>query len=335
MRALVLALILCACRERMDRVALRIDPAEAEAVLAAVGAPGDAGAFERVLETVAYRRLRLRELGMGRRFDDGDMRAFVAAPELAARRAALAQAVAQWSRADVRAIAGRVLPYLPAEARLVATIYPVIKPKPNSFVNHDVLGSAIFVSVDPTRTAAQFENTIAHELHHIGFGSLNDSDAPCAAAPPVCRARVWTGAFAEGFAMLAAAGGPDVHPHRDSPPADRERWDRDVAHVDDDVRTVEAFFREVLDSKLDDDAARARAMQFYGVQGPWYTVGWTMAVAIERCFGRARLVDAMRAPWTVLALYNDAHARCRSGTATATWDPEIVARLAASPSSHM
>jgi len=331
MRSAVLLLLLCACRERTERVALRIDPSEARAVLAELAAPGDA-AFERVLDTVGYRRLRLRELGMGRRFDDAAMRAFVGSPELAARRAALAGAVAQWSSVDLDAIAARVLAYLPANARLAAAIYPVIKPKPNSFVNLDVLGSAIFVSVDPTVSAAQFENTIAHELHHIGFASVSD-DAPCAAPPPVCIARTWTGAFGEGFAMLAAAGGPDVHPHRDSPPADRERWDRDVARFDTDLRTVEAFLRDVLAGALDEDAARARAMQFYGVQGPWYTVGWTMAVAIERCFGRARLVASIRAPWTVLALYNDARARCPSatGSATATWDPAIIARLTATP----
>ena len=139
MRSAVLLLLLCACRERTERVALRIDPSEARAVLAELAAPGDA-AFERVLDTVGYRRLRLRELGMGRRFDDAAMRAFVGSPELAARRAALAGAVAQWSSVDLDAIAARVLAYLPANAPLAAAIYPVIKPKPNSFVNLDVLG---------------------------------------------------------------------------------------------------------------------------------------------------------------------------------------------------
>ncbi|HSR96018.1 MAG TPA: DUF5700 domain-containing putative Zn-dependent protease, partial [Kofleriaceae bacterium] len=70
-----------------------------------------------------------------------------------------------------------------------------------------------------------------------------------------------------------------------------------------------------------------------GVQGPWYTVGYTMAVAVERCFGRAALVAAMRRPWTLLGLYNRARARCpaRTGPATATWDPALVQTLDASP----
>lgn len=31
---------------------------------------------------------------------------------------------------------------------------------------------AIFLYVDPAESRAQFENTVAHELHHIGAGSL-------------------------------------------------------------------------------------------------------------------------------------------------------------------
>jgi Putative zinc dependent peptidase (DUF5700) len=71
-----------------------------------------------------------------------------------------------------------------------------------------------------------------------------------------------------------------------------------------------------------------RAMEFFGVQGPWYTVGWSMAVAVERCMGRAALVDAMRRPWTVLARYNQAVARCPpTGGAKATWDADILGQL--------
>ena len=70
-------------------------------------------------------------------------------------------------------------------------------------------------------------------------------------------------------------------------------------------------------------------MEFFGAQGPWYTVGWTMAIAVERCVGRAALVAAMRRPWTVLGLYNRATAQCpaRRSAATATWDPDTVHAL--------
>jgi len=331
-RVLAVLVALAACGRSQphdDRVALRIDPGEARAVLAMIESPSDA-VFTRILATDGYRRLAIREHSMGRTFEDADMRAFVGSSDVAARRAALADAVARWSSTDVSAIATRVLPYLPVEARLAATIYPVIKPRSNSFVNFDAEGPAIFISVDPAQTTAQFVNVVAHELHHIGFASIKP--APCTARPSVCTARTWSGGFSEGFAMLAAAGGPDVHPHRDSPPADRERWDRDVRNFDADLRTVQAFLRDVLDGKLDESAARERAMTFYGVQGPWYTLGWTMAVAVERCFGRPRLIAAMRAPWTILELYNTARASCPArvpGYATATWDATTIAAFAA------
>ncbi|HWM84612.1 MAG TPA: DUF5700 domain-containing putative Zn-dependent protease, partial [Kofleriaceae bacterium] len=180
-----------------------------------------------------------------------------------------------------------------------------------------------FVFLDPAQTAEQFQNVIAHELHHIGFASLPEDK--CAATPAVCLARKWSGGFGEGFAMLAAAGGPDVHPHRHSKPEDRARWDRDVARFDADLARVQAFLRAVAAGELDEAASTERGMEFFGVQGPWYTVGWTMAVDIERCLGRAVLVGAMRRPWTVLERFNEAARRCPEGRAT--WDPAFLKKL--------
>ena len=68
------------------------------------------------------------------------------------------------------------------------------------------------------------------------------------------------GAFGEGIAMLAAAGGPDIHPHAAGKAEDRERWDRDVARFPEDLRKLDAFFRDVLSGKLsEDEAARKLA----------------------------------------------------------------------------
>ncbi len=47
-------------------------------------------------------------------------------------------------------------------------------------------------------------------------------------------------------------------------------------------------------------------MAFFGVQGPWYTVGWKMAVVVERAFGRAAVVAAVGDPRRLLAEYNRA-----------------------------
>jgi hypothetical protein len=67
---------------------------------------------------------------------------------------------------------------------------------------------AIMLYLDPARTAAQLENTIAHELHHVGYAAACRAPTDSAADPALSAALGWLGAFGEGVAMLAAAGGP-------------------------------------------------------------------------------------------------------------------------------
>ena len=43
---------------------------------------------------------------------------------------------------------------------------------------------------------------------------------------------------------------------------------------------------------------------FFGVQGPWYTVGYKMAVAVEKRYGRAALIDCMRDRRLLLVRYS-------------------------------
>jgi Putative zinc dependent peptidase (DUF5700) len=318
--------------EQPERIALRIDTGEAEAVLAIIEEAAGSktiseSSWRRLFDSTGYRLLKAREESMQRRFDDDEFRAFVLSPALAARAPALRTALEQRAAVDLRAAAERVMAYLPAEARIAATVFPVLKPKDNSFVYFaDESEPSIFLYIDPAESKAEFENTVAHELHHIGYSSLLEE--PCGASPAVCTARKWTGAFGEGFAMLAAAGGPDVHPRATARPERRARWDRDVVRFDRDLRLVQDFLRAVLAGELDEAATERRAMEFFGLQGPWYTVGWSMAVAVERCFGRARLVEAMRRPWTVLTRYNQAVARCpQSGAARATWGEDVLRQL--------
>jgi hypothetical protein len=91
-----------------------------------------------------------------------------------------------------------------------------------------------------------------------------------------------------------------------SPQADRERWDRDVANFSADLRTVEQFFLDVLDRRLTGDDIQRTAMTFYGVQGPWYTVGWKMATVVEHQLGRREVIQAAADPRTLLINYNRA-----------------------------
>ncbi|HWP43106.1 MAG TPA: DUF5700 domain-containing putative Zn-dependent protease, partial [Blastocatellia bacterium] len=116
----------------------------------------------------------------------------------------------------------------------------------------------------------------------------------------------WVGAFGEGLAMLAAAGDPTVHPHAVSSAEDRARWDRDVANFSQDLKKVEKFFLDVLENRLSDEQRNEVAFSFFGVQGPWYTVGWKMAVLIENRFGRAKLIECSCDYRKLLPAYNEA-----------------------------
>src|SRR5262245_35357426 len=212
---------------------------EAEAVLAILAkrdgqqtvAEAD---WQRVFSSEGYVRLKQRESAMKNSFEEDAFRTFVLSDRLADQRKALADTLAKWTQADMTNAGRLALAYLPKGARIRAKIYPVIKPLENNFV-FDVRGdAAIFLYLDPTGSREKFENTVAHELHHIGYSSSCPSPAAAreiAALPPYPRGVVrLIGMFGEGFAVLAAAGGPTIHPQAVRNAEERARWDRDVAN---------------------------------------------------------------------------------------------------------
>ena len=316
-------------------VKVRIVTDEAEAVLAVL-AKKRAGRtitnddWRRIFSSEGYTRLKKRELAMRRPFEDGDFKAFVVSEELSARAQTLTETLERWRRADAARAARLALAYLPKGATIHAKIYPVIKPRQNSFVFDLDTDPAIFMYLDPEMSRAQFENTLAHELHHIGFGTVcpNKKTTEELARLPknVQTVLTYTRAFGEGFAMLAAAGGPDIHPHAASNPKDRERWDRDLANFDSDLRKVEKFFLDVLANRLSEEQIDETVAPFYGEQGAWYTVGWKMSVLIEKTFGRRTLVAVMCDPRELVATYNRAAARYNrdSRTPLALWSRPLI-----------
>lgn len=107
--------------------------------------------------------------------------------------------------------------------------------------------------------------------------------------------------------MLAAAGDAQVNPHELSPPAQRARWDRDVARWKEDLPVVESFLLDLAEGRLTNaDSISARAAPFWGdAQGPWYTVGYMVGATIERELGRDALRRVMCDRAAMLAAYND------------------------------
>ncbi len=282
----------------------------------------------RLFASEGYRRLKRREESMQRSFEDEAFATFLRSEEALAGAAALAAALDDWRRADTAAAARLAQAYLPAGTRIRAALYPVIKPQTNSFVFETGTDPAIFMYLDPNVTRAKLENTLAHELHHIGYASACAGASSEDASEGVRTAMTWAGAFGEGLAMLAAAGGPAVHPHAVSSTRERARWDRDVANVSQDLKRLEAFFLDVIEARLTGDAVRDAAMGFFGVQGPWYTVGWSMAVTIEEINGRERLLEVMCDPRLLIATYNAAAMESTtSGKPRPLWSEALMTRL--------
>ena len=269
--------------------------------------------WQRIFQSEGYVRLKKRETSMQRLFEDADFKTFVLSDALAQRAPSLEETLARWKSADISGAARFALAYLPKDAHIRAKIYPVIKPRENSFVFEVKEDPAIFLYLDPAVSQKKFENTLAHELHHIGYGGSCPAASTAAEIkklpPNVQTVVTWIGGFGEGFAMLAAAGGPDVHPHAVSNADERARWDKDVANFDDDLKKVEQFFLDILGNKLTEDQIQKTGYSFFGVQGPWYTVGWKMSVVIEKTFGRAKLIECLCDQRKLLETYNEAAAK--------------------------
>ena len=124
--------------------------------------------------------------------------------------------------------------------------------------------------------------------------------------------------------MLASSGSPDIEPYKHSAKEVKDAFKNGVATNAERMRTLQAFFIEVLDGKLDEEQSLAKAMEFYGMVGPWYTTGWVMACAIDREFGRQKLLDCYLDPRLILPTYN---AAAKKAGNLPIWPDEFVSRF--------
>lgn len=316
-----------------QRTSLRLQSDEALAALEIVDliAPRRepaASDWSTLFASDGYQRLKRREAAMGRAFSDSSFADFLRADSTVAKRGALRQTLGAWQRMNTQSAATQALAWLPRGAHITATIYLLIKPRTNSFVFDADTDPAIMMYLDPAKSASEYANHVMHELHHIGYasvcgaGSANNTTASA-------QVRMWLGAFGEGFAMLAAAGSFSAHPHAASSVEDKRRWDAHVANFDANLHAIEDFARRALDGAIPLDSIAAHAQQFYGVQGPWYTVGYTMATVIGEESGKGALLAAMCNPLDVMRAFNvAANTRARrTGARLATWDAVLLERL--------
>jgi Putative zinc dependent peptidase (DUF5700) len=295
--------------------------------------PIDADDWRRLFDSEGYRRLAAREASMKVPISEADFTEFAMSDALLQDAGELRKSLGLYAGIDLESVVARTTAYLPSEASLHGTIYPVIKPKPNSFVYEMDTDPAIFLAIKPGLDAAKLENTLIHELHHWGLaslqleGAIEDSDGHIL---PLQAAKNVLTVFGEGFAMLAAAGGPAVHPHHTSPLEDRERWDHSMCSFDTDLKLLDQFLLDVLDGKFATEQELIEGvMAFLGIQGPWYTVGWKMAQCVEAARGRSALLTCMRDPRQLLHMFNEiSQERHRdSDVQPVLWSGELLERL--------
>src|SRR5579885_1002090 len=320
-----------------------IDDGEARAALAILadekaGRAATSDDWNQLFATAGYRRLKPREAQFKRAFSDDDFRKFLSDPKQIAMAGQLQATLSAWRAKDLSEMEARAQAYLPDGSGLRATIYPLVKPRTNSFVYQLDTDPAIMLYLDPAMTAAQFSNTVSHELLHVG--DAENCPPPDVAAdeksftPRQKAFNEWLSAFGEGWAVLAAAGGPNVDPHWEDSQRDRDRWNAQMATFDSDFQGLQTFFRSIMTGKLEGDAIASKGFTYFGdYQGPWYTVGYRMDVTIEHQFGRPALVAALCDKRKYLRTYNDA-ARRQNESAAVTlplWDADVADFLSPHP----
>jgi hypothetical protein len=331
-----------ALAEETGRIQIHTDFSEADAVLAILAKRSASQTvtgsdWESLFVTEPYQRLKKREASMHRDFADDEFKKFILSDSLLKQRDALAHIVLDWKQADLHLAAARALQYLPAESVIHTKVFPVIKPLHNSFVFDMDTDPTIFLYVDTAISSAAFENKVAHEMHHIGLSSVDKLYEQRIASLPTAAKHVatWMGAFGEGEAMLAAAGAPDVDPVATASQELRDNWARGKREFNADLGKVNEYFLQVLSGKLQGDAIDQKASEFFGLQGPWYTVGYRMAVIVEMRYGRTALIDCMRDQRLLLVRYNaaaqemnrswkDQRGFDRGAELLALWSPEIL-----------
>lgn len=311
---------------------------EADAVLAILSKETDGinlseTDWQKLFGTEGYTRLKKREHSMGRKFEDSTFRSFVLSGTLKDRYISLKDAIEKWKIMDASGAANQALLYLPENTAIKAKIYPVIKPAPNSFVFETDSDPAIFMYIDPAVRPEKLFNTLSHELHHIGIGSACDKQIQNASIPKgVMDALRWISGFSEGRAVLAASGGPNVHPHAVSDSLARSVWDRDFKNTRRDIKELEEFFQKLIEGKIPEKEIIAEGMKFVSrediPQGAFYTVGWLMASTVEKVYGRKRLVASSCDGYMFMSDYNSAAKTLNNyGADLPTWSESLLSRL--------
>jgi Putative zinc dependent peptidase (DUF5700) len=117
--------------------------------------------------------------------------------------------------------------------------------------------------------------------------------------------------------------------HSTPQPEVQQNWERGMSSFNQDLAALNEFFLEVLDGRLQGEAADRKAFSFFGeIQGPWYTVGYKMATLVEKRYGRSTLIRCMLDRRLLLERYNSAAEEFNSSHSDhlALWSAQVLAR---------
>ena len=281
-----------------------------------------------LFSTKGYRWLKERELAMKQEFTDVDFGTFILSDDLRTQAQRFRGVLDNLQKLSMESLVNQAKEYLPSDAIIDAFVVPLIKPKRNSFV-YPIEGKiVVFLSLNPDVTTSKLQNTIVHELHHVGLRTVYQG--PNSVLDGVSDSRIkellrFTQPLGEGYAMLAAAGGPHIHPN-DHDPELKTFWDQRMVSYDQDFYAVNRFFCDLLAEKYDQEEAMEKGFEMMGIQGPWYTVGWKTATVIELVFGKRCLIQCIADPAQLFSTYNRATRvyNQNHGTSLPTWSLELV-----------
>lgn len=264
--------------------------------------------LEKLFNTKGYFWLKERELAMdelGQAFSDEEFKEFILSDNLKEQLYQLQAVLSKLRNLDMEKIVEKAQSYLPEDCPIDSYLIPLIKPLENSFV-YQVDGKiAVFLYLNPQYTKAEMENIIIHELHHVGLGNIYKEIPSQIKNPGLREIFRWTQALGEGYAMLAAAGGVDQHPVVYDSEL-KNMWDKRMNSFADDFEQVNEFFIKLLKQELNEKNAMEKGFEMFGIQGPWYTVGWQVAVTIEKIYGRKSFIECIANPLQQFTMFNNA-----------------------------
>ncbi|MFO7814519.1 MAG: DUF5700 domain-containing putative Zn-dependent protease [Halanaerobiales bacterium] len=265
--------------------------------------------WDNLFSSEGYQLLVKREKDMGNELSKKDFKSFLLDERQLSNYENYMNTLKLLKDLELEQLLSKTKKYLPKKAKINTTIIPVIKPQNNSFVHEINDKLVLFIYLEPGMSRAKLENKLIHELHHIGFDDIYSPEKYKYLSQQTQKMIEWTNAFGEGFAMLAAAGGANIHPNKFDEGL-KEKWDSNIKKFNKDFELIENFFVKILKDKFSNEKELYNRgyelMVNNGGQGSWYTVGWKIAVVIEKIKGKEVLFGCMSDLTYLYPRYNEA-----------------------------